>query len=151
MYVSIHDAVCVAGQVPRTCVTHCATFTSLSHRSRAQDMSSVPFHEALGTLENMFPELDSSVIRSVLDAREGHMEQTVEALLQMSRAKRASGGGSSSVGNGRGYGGQGSTSYAQDEAIARGLQSSYHQQEEVPRMTMDSSSSYRGGSRCAVG
>eukprot|EP00227_Mantoniella_beaufortii_P004585 CAMPEP_0197615508 /NCGR_PEP_ID=MMETSP1326-20131121/60065_1 /TAXON_ID=1155430 /ORGANISM="Genus nov. species nov., Strain RCC2288" /LENGTH=270 /DNA_ID=CAMNT_0043184389 /DNA_START=203 /DNA_END=1015 /DNA_ORIENTATION=- len=65
-------------------------------------MSSVPFHEALATLENMFPELDVVVIRDVLDARGGHMESTVEELLAMSRAKRGIGGGGASRSGGGG-------------------------------------------------
>jgi hypothetical protein len=67
-------------------------------------MSGVNFIEAVGTLTQMFPELDVPTIRDVLDSKGGHMESAVEELLAMSRAKRGIGGGGPRGGGGYGGG-----------------------------------------------
>jgi hypothetical protein len=48
-------------------------------------MSSASFDESVHTLLTMFPEQDPVVVRSVLEARDGHVESAVEKLLAMSR------------------------------------------------------------------
>eukprot|EP01083_Nonionella_stella_P065075 170226_1 len=44
------------------------------------------YSDALGTLNAMFADIDDEVISMVLDSNGGHMERTVECLLQMSGA-----------------------------------------------------------------
>ena len=52
----------------------------------------------------MFPDLDPIVVRSVLDAKDGNVNEATTKLLAMSRSKRGGGGMSSSSGGGGGYG-----------------------------------------------
>ncbi|CAL6364317.1 unnamed protein product [Bathycoccus prasinos] len=65
-------------------------------------MSEPSFEAAVRTLEDMFPDLDPIVVRSVLDAKDGDMNETTTKLLAMSRSKR--GGAEPSRGGGNGYG-----------------------------------------------
>ena len=68
-------------------------------------MSNEPsFEAACRTLEDMFPDLDPIVVRSVLDAKDGNVNDATTKLLAMSRSKRGGGGMSSSSGGGVGYG-----------------------------------------------
>ncbi len=68
-------------------------------------MSSEPsFEAACRTLEDMFPDLDPIVVRSVLDAKDGNVNEATTKLLAMSRSKRGGGGMSSSSGGGGGGG-----------------------------------------------
>ena len=69
-------------------------------------MSNEPsFEAACRTLEDMFPDLDPIVVRSVLDAKDGNVNEATTKLLAMSRSKRGGGGMSSSSGGGGGGGG----------------------------------------------
>lgn len=71
-------------------------------------MSSEPsFEAACRTLEDMFPDLDPIVVRSVLDAKDGNVNEATTKLLAMSRSKRGNGGGMSSSSGGGGGGGYG--------------------------------------------
>ena len=68
-------------------------------------MSNEPsFEAACRTLEDMFPDLDPIVVRSVLDAKDGNVNEATTKLLAMSRSKRGGGGMSSSSGGGGGGG-----------------------------------------------
>ena len=66
-------------------------------------MGEPSFEAAVRTLEDMFPDLDPSVVRSVLDAKDGDMNETTTKLLAMSRSKRG-GAEPSRGGGGNGYG-----------------------------------------------
>ena len=68
-------------------------------------MSEPSFEAACRTLEDMFPDLDPIVVRSVLDAKDGNVNEATTKLLAMSRSKRGGGGMSSSSGGGGGGGG----------------------------------------------
>jgi len=79
-------------------------FTILLLIIRKKNMSEGPsFEAACRTLEDMFPDLDPIVVRSVLDAKDGDMNETTTKLLAMSRSKRG-GNSTSSAGTGGGYG-----------------------------------------------
>ena len=82
-------------------------------------MSSEPsFEAACRTLEDMFPDLDPIVVRSVLDAKDGNVNEATTKLLAMSRSKRGGGGMSSSSGGGGGGGGYGDA--PRSESMANG-------------------------------
>ena len=51
------------------------------------------FNEGVRALTTMFPDIDPHTIRTVLDARDGHVESAVEKLLAMSRRGGGAGGG----------------------------------------------------------
>ena len=73
--------------------------------SQEEEMSEGPsFEAACRTLEDMFPDLDPIVVRSVLDAKDGDMNETTTKLLAMSRSKRGGNSTSSGTGAGGGYG-----------------------------------------------
>lgn len=46
-------------------------------------MSQITFEEALATLQAMFAQADVSVLTAVLEQNQGHMERTIDMLLQM--------------------------------------------------------------------
>ena len=82
-------------------------------------MSSEPsFEAACRTLEDMFPDLDPIVVRSVLDAKDGNVNEATTKLLAMSRSKRGNGGGMSSSSGGGGGGGYGDA--PRSESMANG-------------------------------
>ena len=53
------------------------------------------FEESVVALKSMFPDIPELVVRTTLEARDGHVESSVEKLLQMSRR---GGGGHTQVG-----------------------------------------------------
>ena len=81
-------------------------------------MSEPSFEAACRTLEDMFPDLDPIVVRSVLDAKDGNVNEATTKLLAMSRSKRGGGGMSSSSGGGGGGGGYGDA--PRSESMANG-------------------------------
>ena len=84
-------------------------------------MSNEPsFEAACRTLEDMFPDLDPIVVRSVLDAKDGNVNEATTKLLAMSRSKRGGGGMSSSSGGGGGGGGEGYGDAPRSESMANG-------------------------------
>ncbi len=84
-------------------------------------MSNEPsFEAACRTLEDMFPDLDPIVVRSVLDAKDGNVNEATTKLLAMSRSKRGGGGMSSSSGGGGGGGGGGYGDAPRSESMANG-------------------------------
>ena len=62
------------------------------------------FEAACRTLEDMFPDLDPIVVRSVLDAKDGDMNSSCEKLLKMSQMRRVNAGQTASVSAANGYG-----------------------------------------------
>ncbi len=86
--------------------THTHTHHLSSSKSLVVVMSSSEpsFEAACRTLEGMFPDLDPIVVRSVLDAKDGNVNEATTKLLAMSRSKRGGGGMSSSSGGGGGGG-----------------------------------------------
>jgi hypothetical protein len=77
----------------------------LRERLRLREMSQDPtFEAACRTLEDMFPDLDPIVVRSVLDAKDGDMNSSCEKLLKMSQMRRVNAGQTASVSAANGYG-----------------------------------------------
>ena len=74
----------------RALEAHGARKTSLAMSSSSYDSG---FNEGVRALTTMFPDIDPHTIRTVLDARDGHVESAVEKLLAMSRRGGGAGGG----------------------------------------------------------
>ena len=74
----------------RALEAHGARKASLAMSSSSYDSG---FNEGVRALTTMFPDIDPHTIRTVLDARDGHVESAVEKLLAMSRRGGGTGGG----------------------------------------------------------
>ena len=79
-----------AGDAPRVRSARRTKTRSLAMSSSSYDSG---FNEGVRALTTMFPDIDPHTIRTVLDARDGHVESAVEKLLAMSRRGGGAGGG----------------------------------------------------------
>eukprot|EP00293_Proteomonas_sulcata_P002767 CAMPEP_0184326738 /NCGR_PEP_ID=MMETSP1049-20130417/142722_1 /TAXON_ID=77928 /ORGANISM="Proteomonas sulcata, Strain CCMP704" /LENGTH=347 /DNA_ID=CAMNT_0026648949 /DNA_START=27 /DNA_END=1069 /DNA_ORIENTATION=- len=89
----------------------------------------VPFEEAKATLISMFPTMDEETVSEVLKSNNGHMESTVEMLLEFSSLEGAEGSRVPGVSAGPAAGASAQDGSG-DEALARKL-------EEVPYPSID--------------
>jgi len=81
-----------AGDAPRVRSAPCVRKPSQSLAMSSSSYDS-GFNEGVRALTTMFPDIDPHTIRTVLDARDGHVESAVEKLLAMSRRGGGAGGG----------------------------------------------------------